>query len=132
MICSGPVLHTTICTTTSDSAAKLGINDYHKLVDQIARVLRPGGMLLIEETDLVICDEHLSLMDAEQIDAPNHSWHASFMRCVKLAIQKKGGDRPSASLLKTWLGANSSLTTPGHEDCYTPIGSWYADPRQPS
>ncbi|KAF8807992.1 S-adenosyl-L-methionine-dependent methyltransferase [Phlegmacium glaucopus] len=87
-----------------------GIKDYHLLIDQIARVLRPGGMFHVSEFDFQIYDSnHCRIeLDVDELGPP---WLARWMTHTLKAMIKSGGDVDAASHLHEWI-----LNNPMFED----------------
>lgn len=87
-----------------------GIKDYHLLIDQIGRVLRPGGLVHVSEFDYHLYDaNHRRIeLDVNEIGPP---WVARWFTHLEHAIMKSGGDVAAATHLHEWI-----LNNPMFED----------------
>lgn len=109
-----------------------GITDARELVRQAWTILRPGGLVLLQEMDYEVYDDNHKCMEAERVDAPNHSWFATFIRCSRLAARQKDIDMQIFKMHKTWLAEFPDYEKIEHEHCWMPIGARHPNPRLPS
>ena len=86
----------------------LQIRDYHRLVDQIARVVRPGGLIDLTEFDFQTYDHNHQLVP---IDRSRYSppWWARWLSHMRDAIEEKGGDVHAANHIHSWVARNSAF-----------------------
>jgi len=87
-----------------------GIKDYNLLIDQIGRVLRPGGLIYVTEFDFRMYDmNHRRIeLDDNELGPP---WWARWLSYMVKAITQSGGDVDAASHLHEWI-----LNNPIFED----------------
>lgn len=82
-----------------------GIKDYHLLIDHIARVLRPGGLIDVSEFDFHIYDANHRRLDID-INKLGPPWMGLWMTHAAKAISKSGGDVNAATQLHQWITDN--------------------------
>ncbi|KAF5312136.1 hypothetical protein D9619_002720 [Psilocybe cf. subviscida] len=97
-----------------------GIRDYHLLVDQISRVLRPGGLLDIAEFDFHLYDGHHRRIqnDSQNLRAP---WWAQWCTLMREAIQNIGGDTDAAAHLHEWILENPRFEDVVYREYWLPV-----------
>ncbi|CAA7264772.1 unnamed protein product [Cyclocybe aegerita] len=97
-----------------------GIKDYHLLVDQISRVLRPGGLIDISEFDFHMYDK-----DHRRIELGTHEigppWWARWMTFLNVAIRTKGGDVDAATHLYDWVSSNPLFEGAVYREFWLPV-----------
>jgi len=86
----------------------LQIRDYHRLVDQIARVVRPGGLIDLTEFGFQTYDHNNQVIS---VDRSGHSppWWARWLSHVREAIDERGGDVNAATHLHSWVARNPAF-----------------------
>ncbi|KAF9521300.1 hypothetical protein CPB83DRAFT_778940 [Crepidotus variabilis] len=98
-----------------------GISDYHHMIDQLAHVVRPGGLIDLSEFDFYIYDinHQKVLFDGDgDIRAP---WWARWMYFFRNAVKEKGGDVDAATNLHTWVCSNSLFENVAYKEHWLPI-----------
>ncbi|PPQ90946.1 hypothetical protein CVT25_008257 [Psilocybe cyanescens] len=97
-----------------------GIKDYHLLVDQMCRALRPHGLLDISEFDFHIYDK-----DHKRIELGTHEiappWWARWMTFLAASIKHIGGDADAATHLLEWVSSNPSFEDVVYREFWLPI-----------
>ncbi|KDR85601.1 hypothetical protein GALMADRAFT_234564 [Galerina marginata CBS 339.88] len=97
-----------------------GIKDYHLLIDQIAHVLRPGGLIDVSEFDFHIYDK-----DHRRIELGTHEigppWWARWMTFMAVAIRNIGGDIDAATHLRDWISSNSLFEDVVYREFWLPV-----------
>ncbi|PPR06142.1 hypothetical protein CVT26_005364 [Gymnopilus dilepis] len=105
-----------------------GIKDYHRLIDQIAHVLRPGGLIDISEFDFYIYDK-----DHRRIEMGTHEvrppWWAQWMTFTRAAIRNIGGDVDAATHIYDWISSNPLFEDAVYREFWLPV---VPPPRSPS
>jgi hypothetical protein len=93
--------------------------DFRILIDQVSRVLRPGGLLYIVELDFHIynSDKKLFKMDTNNLGPP---WVARFMEHVKSAIRKRGGNTETSSNIFPWVSMHGAFDNVVREEIWLP------------
>jgi len=79
-----------------------GIRDYNLLIDQISRVLRPGGLIDVSEFDFHVYDANHRQIQRDINDLTPPWWSVWFGHLWK-AIVKSGGDVDAANHLHEWV-----------------------------
>jgi len=87
-----------------------GIKDYNRLIDQIGRVLRPGGLIDVSEFDFRMCDANHRVLEPD-VDDIRPPWWALWLSHILKAIRNSGGDPDAATHLHEWI-----LNNPMFED----------------
>ncbi|KAF8910024.1 S-adenosyl-L-methionine-dependent methyltransferase [Gymnopilus junonius] len=97
-----------------------GIKDYHRLIDQIAHVLRPGGLVDVSEFDFHIYDK-----DHRRIEMGTHElrppWWARWMTFMQAAIKNIGGDVDAATYLYDWVSSNPLFEDVEYREFWLPV-----------
>lgn len=103
-----------------------GIKDYHGLIDQISRVLRPGGLVNILEFDFHAYDaNHRRIeVDTSTVAGP---WWPRWLAFAELAIRNLGGDIDAATHLHEWISNHPAFEDVVYRDFYAPSCSWRSD-----
>ncbi|KAG8953822.1 hypothetical protein FRC04_001452 [Tulasnella sp. 424] len=107
-----------------------GIKDYTALFQQIARLLQPGGVLLVVEPTYAGYDGDKNRILAKEPGEPGFTW---FHRMFTFAKQATMARNPSLCLIEK---VGQLLTDMGGEtwqsvqtvDAFIPIGIWSTDP----
>lgn len=74
----------------SRSSISIGITDFRHFVDEVAEVLRPGGVFLSIEGDMKLFDENLRPIRAEKKSDPVRAGIRSDMRITEEAFVRPG------------------------------------------
>ncbi|KZT09627.1 S-adenosyl-L-methionine-dependent methyltransferase [Laetiporus sulphureus 93-53] len=112
-------------------AISAGIRDFPALLEELASVLRPGGMLLLGDGEQQLYDEHKRPLALSDPGTPNFSWIHKMFFASYSAMKNRGGNIDSPSMSPTWLRAIDSLTDVGWHKLFIPMGPWrYDDERE--
>ncbi|KAH8106814.1 S-adenosyl-L-methionine-dependent methyltransferase [Cristinia sonorae] len=112
-------------------AVSSGIRDYPWFLNELAEVLRPGGVLLLGDGDMQIFDETRQPIAYAEEGQPGFSWTHRIFFAAYNAMKSKGGSVDSPSMNPTWLRAIDSLTDVGWDKVFIPMGPWcYASERE--
>ncbi|KIM37774.1 hypothetical protein M413DRAFT_448286 [Hebeloma cylindrosporum] len=97
-----------------------GIRDYHLLIDQIAQVLRPGGLIDIAETDRYLYDSNRQRFDVDtnELGPP---WCARWMAFLRAATQDRGAGIDAATHLHRWVSENPNFEDIVSMDYWLPM-----------
>ncbi|KZO90604.1 S-adenosyl-L-methionine-dependent methyltransferase [Calocera viscosa TUFC12733] len=104
-----------------------GIKDYCGLIHEIARVLRPGGMILIEEWDFRMyrsVDSHdgpnasYELAPPSTEEKPYWSALSEWLRLLGLAVRQRGGDVDAAAFVNLWIRQHGGFEDFGYQDVW--------------
>jgi len=97
-----------------------GIKDYHLLIDQISRVLRPGGLIDVSEFDFRIYDANHCRMelDVNELGPP---WWGRWMAHLLKAIKTSGGDANAATHLHEWVFNNPMFEDVVYREFWLPV-----------
>ena len=90
------------------------------MVDQIARVVHPGGLIDLTEYDFQTYDYEGELIhvDTERYKEP---WYARWMAHLRDAIEYKGGDIEAATSLYSWVKMNPAFDGVGFREHFLPV-----------
>ncbi|KAF9055905.1 hypothetical protein BJ165DRAFT_1429469 [Panaeolus papilionaceus] len=101
-----------------------GIRDYHNMIQQIAHVVRPGGLIDISEFDFRVYDQNRRqhFVDPNNFTSP---WLARWMALVRRAVIQSGGDVDAAFHLYDWIANNPAFEDVVYREFFFPI----IDPR---
>jgi SAM-dependent methyltransferase len=105
-----------------------GIQDFPRLIDDISRVLRPGGLLLLADIPFQIFDSSRNLISPFEPDVSRRCWLGLFAHSFCTAIAAKGGDATSAHKFEMWVREVNVFEDLRREDIWMPIGKWYMNP----
>lgn len=102
-----------------------GIKDYHHLVNDVAKILRPRGMCLFQESDLkpYTFDKQIILEDDSAYSAV-----PKFLNIVSTAIRGRGGQLEASSRMLDWVREHHLFEDAHSEDVWMSIGPWYDSP----
>ncbi|KAF9531824.1 hypothetical protein CPB83DRAFT_847890 [Crepidotus variabilis] len=98
-----------------------GVRDYHRMIDQLAHVVRPGGLVDLSEFDFYIYDinHQRVLFDRDNdIRAP---WWGRWMHFLHDAVKAKGGDVDAATNLYGWVSQNPFFEDVTYTEHWLPI-----------
>jgi hypothetical protein len=95
------------------------ISDYSLLIDQIARVLRPGGLMILGESDCIIYDQDHRPIPAP-LDAAGPPWWPRWMTHLRSAIEQRGGSIGAARNLLRWVRDHGSFVNMSYQDVWLP------------
>ncbi|EJD50274.1 hypothetical protein AURDEDRAFT_58721, partial [Auricularia subglabra TFB-10046 SS5] len=101
-----------------------GVKDYARLIDQISRVLRPGGLVILREGDFRVYDEKRETFplpqssDFRSLAVPAVAHVVGHMR---QSIQARGGHVEAASFLHLWMDQHAAFTDVVHHEVDLPL-----------
>ncbi|KAG8914298.1 hypothetical protein FRC01_004132 [Tulasnella sp. 417] len=101
-----------------------GIRDHIRLVRDVARVLKPGGVFLWGAGDMNLYSENYEQWP--RVEEGQEGWcamHAIFTQ-VRDEFLKQGRDTHGLNEFKTLLDDSEYFTFRGQEDAFCPIGPW--------
>jgi hypothetical protein len=105
-----------------------GIRDYYGLVDHIAAALLPGGLILLQDSDIRIYDDQKQIVPDHAVDHPAYSWTSHYFRLIGQAARSRRGHMDAASLFEIWLKGHRAFKDCGANDVWMPIGRFYPSP----
>jgi len=97
-----------------------GIRDYNLLIDQISRVLRPGGLINVSEFDFHVYDANHRRIERDVSDLTPPWWSVWFTHLLK-AIVKSGGDASAANHLHEWILNHPMFEDVVYRDLWVPV-----------
>jgi len=106
-----------------------GIKDYERLVDQISRVLRPGGLIDVMEWDFCIYDANMNKV-ALSVESLGPPWMARFINLVQSAVRSRGGDVDGIGQMETLIQNHPSFEEVQYREFWLP--SMPGSPMDPS
>ncbi|KIO20062.1 hypothetical protein M407DRAFT_30291 [Tulasnella calospora MUT 4182] len=107
-----------------------GVKDYYQLFDQVHRMLRPGGVLLVLEAAFAVFDANKVLIRAEKPNDPGFTWYhhsasvfneATKARNPSFADIERVGDLLSGMVSDSWESVSGF-------SFFMPLGPWPSDP----
>jgi predicted SAM-dependent methyltransferase len=109
------------------TSVKEGIKDFHGLIDEISRILRPGGLILLREPDLCYYgeDQKETLIAYEDPNHPQHSWFVYMSYITRNLIKARGGDVECAHKLKNWLEEHKAFRDAQGQDIFFPVAPYF-------
>jgi hypothetical protein len=100
------------------------VRDYPGLIDQMSRVLRPGGLLILLETDFLAADEH-GHAQHPATNVMQSPWLARFLMFVHLAIKQRGGNIAAADHMHEWVAAHPAFEEVVSSDYFLGASPWH-------
>lgn len=100
------------------------IRDYPRFLNELAEVLRPGGVLLLGDGDMQVFDEDKQPIAYAEEGQPGFSWTQRIFFASYNAMKNKGGSVDSPSMNPTWLRAINTFTDIGWHKVFIPMGPW--------
>jgi hypothetical protein len=97
------------------------IKDYRSLIDHISRVLCPGGLVEIMESDFCVYDlnhTHITV-DTLSMEPP---WLARWMAFMKKAARERGGDADAATHIHQWVCEHGDFEDIVYKEYWFPSG----------
>lgn len=90
------------------------------MIEEIARILRPGGMIQLQEFDFHVYD-HLHRRMEPSTNEIGPPWWGRWMMFLNEAIQKVRGDVDAATHLETWVKKHSAFERVVYKDVWLPV-----------
>ncbi|KZW00512.1 S-adenosyl-L-methionine-dependent methyltransferase [Exidia glandulosa HHB12029] len=106
-----------------------GIKDYAGLIDQMSRILRPHGLVILSECDFRVYNEDMEPFSLTAPPAATTSAAAAseppavarYIGHMRKCIRARGGHVDAASLLHRWVSQHRSFTDVVYRDIYFPL-----------
>ncbi|PFH52328.1 hypothetical protein AMATHDRAFT_57399 [Amanita thiersii Skay4041] len=102
------------------------IKDYERLIDQISRVLRPGGLIDVMEWDFCTYDANKQPVESS-IDRFDPPWWSRWLAFAVAAIRNHGGDVDAPLKLETWIRRHPAFEDVVNADFWLPSSPWKID-----
>lgn len=102
------------------------IHDYSRLLREMARLLRPGGLILLIEPDLVPRIDGRTASDGSG-DSDLHGW-LTFWETYRACLRSREIDTTVPLRLVDILAATQAFENIVTRDCDIPVGFWPSDP----
>jgi hypothetical protein len=101
------------------------IKDYHHLIDDISRVLRPGGLAIIVEWDFSTWDANKQqvVLGTHELGPP---WWSRWLAFAQIAVRNSGGSVEAASNIRRWMSENPAFEDIVQDDIWIPTSHWVA------
>ncbi|KAG9313965.1 S-adenosyl-L-methionine-dependent methyltransferase [Chiua virens] len=100
-----------------------GIRDYHALIDHIAHVLRPGGLIDVTEFPF-----NFSGAEKVPIVPPAGSFHPPWvplwMSYAQRAVRERGGDADASTHLHEWISNHPAFEDVVYREFWIPLSPW--------
>ncbi|THV06547.1 S-adenosyl-L-methionine-dependent methyltransferase [Dendrothele bispora CBS 962.96] len=103
-----------------------GIKDYEGLINHIAFVLRPGGLIDLMEYDFHVYDENHRRVqvDTSAVEGP---WWARWMAFANVAARQRGGDVDAATHICSWVRNHPMFEDVQYREFWIPCSPWKKD-----
>lgn len=106
-----------------------GIKDYAGLVDQMSRILRADGLVILSECDFRVYDENMEPFSLSIPPSASTSVSAAlqspavarYIGHLRKCIRGRGGHVDAASLLHRWVSQHRSFKDVVYRDIYFPL-----------
>ncbi|KAJ3549831.1 hypothetical protein NMY22_g744 [Coprinellus aureogranulatus] len=99
-----------------------GIKDYELLIDRIARVLKPGGLIELTEWDFHTYDKHEKRVPVSTADARlGPPWWARYLAHMRDAAQASGGHTDAATYIRDWVTNCGAFENVYYHDFWSPV-----------
>ncbi|KAF5335716.1 hypothetical protein D9611_009744 [Ephemerocybe angulata] len=99
-----------------------GIRDYHRLVEHVARVLRPNGVIEVQEYDFQTYGRDQKVIPANTTDPlGTHPWWATFLAHLREAVIVAGGDTTAATNMQGWIQGHEAFKNVVYKDVWLPV-----------
>ncbi|TFK26651.1 hypothetical protein FA15DRAFT_667123 [Coprinopsis marcescibilis] len=97
-----------------------GVQNYRRMIDEIAHVVRPGGLIELAECDCFTYDVNHNRIDAtpDEISPP---WWPRWLSFFREAIRFGGGNTEAANGLHTWVSNHPAFENVVYEATYFPV-----------
>jgi ubiquinone/menaquinone biosynthesis C-methylase UbiE len=100
------------------------VKNYVNLIDQISRVLRPGGLLILLECDFLVADVHgRAQRPATNVMQP--PWLARFLHFVHMAIKQRGGNIEACTSMHEWVASHPAFDQVVTKEYLLGISPWH-------
>jgi hypothetical protein len=96
------------------------VKDYQLMIEEIARTLRPGGMVQLQEFDFHVYD-HLHRRMEPSTNEIGPPWWGRWMMFLNEAIQKARGDVDAATHLERWVTKHPAFERVVYKDVWLPV-----------
>jgi len=102
-----------------------GLNDVNSFFYQMARILKPGGVLIMVGCDPQIRDENFEPFPFVKPGEPNFTWVQFMLTLNQRGLWNIGCTSEQSKLWwKEWLDENANYGQAYVEDAVIPIGAW--------
>ncbi|KAG8923725.1 hypothetical protein FRC00_005934, partial [Tulasnella sp. 408] len=106
-----------------------GVKNYHELFRQVHRILRPGGVLLVQEAPFAAFDANKDRVRAEKPEDPGFTW---FNRLISTATEATKSRNPSFADIERVHEILSGMSGDLWESVsgsyfFLPVGPWATD-----
>lgn len=104
-----------------------GIKDQRKFLDEIARMLVPGGVFLRGDGDPQLYSESFAPLPECNPGDPGFSWVQKVLFTSRNVLQSRGTNIPSSAQAPKLIASIPDFVNLGSESVYVPIGQWVKD-----
>ncbi|KAG8906860.1 hypothetical protein FRB99_005920 [Tulasnella sp. 403] len=106
-----------------------GVANYPVLIEEMARCLKPGGVILLADGDMQLVDHNLepqdmALDDEECSQAPEYCWLSRIFFEGYNILKRRGASMDAGMMLEPWLRKCAAFEKVNMAKVYTPIGPW--------
>ena len=99
------------------------IRDYPGLIDQISRILRPRGMVILVEWgfDAYEPNHNLIKVETHELGSP---WWPRWLAFAQIAVRNSGGSVDAASHVQSWIANHPAFEDAVCQDYWIPTSTW--------
>lgn len=91
----------------------------------LSHILRPGGIYLTVEGEIIAFDEEKKYLPLLPVDDPRHSYWADLLYLTNKAMRARLGNIDAPSLIETWLREHHAFETVNTHEIWLPSGPWF-------
>jgi SAM-dependent methyltransferase len=114
-----------------------GVSDYRRLINECWQILRPGGMILLQDYPYYVCDANRQPINIPLPEGysspslpptrnePGFVYTAFWIWILQRAFVSKNGRVDQAPWLEIWLSEHGGWEEVQSKDAWMPIGPWY-------
>ncbi|ETW86799.1 hypothetical protein HETIRDRAFT_153621 [Heterobasidion irregulare TC 32-1] len=101
-----------------------GVRDYRAFIDEIARVLRPKGLVEIVEFDFRCYDnDHKPILSIP--DAMEPPWLPRWFNLSNMAVRQRGGTPDASNMLYAWFRQHPAFEDIVYREVWLPTSAFY-------
>jgi hypothetical protein len=102
----------------------LKIKDYRHLIEQISKVLRPGGLIDLSESDFHCYDQAYRRIELEA-DELGPPWLPRWLAFARKAVRTLGGNIDAATYIFDWVKNHSAFESAVYREFWLPVSPWF-------
>ncbi|KAG9016617.1 hypothetical protein FRB90_002778 [Tulasnella sp. 427] len=113
------------------SCVAQGITEFRNLMDEIAKVLRAGGVFLALDGDVFLWDENFKLIPPLDESEPGFSWTNRLIYAIRDALRARGPGIDDYIHIYDWLQEQGDIwESTGRKNLFSALGPWDKNKKQ--